>query len=115
LAVAFGGWSAHRLFMFADVISADPVLGLSAPPQKPKRSPFHKVESATPVALPTVSGLSLQPPHHGSPSVHLLERLAASGGEMLFKIAFVLLVAWLLGVLRMYPGGNLVHVLLLTA
>jgi hypothetical protein len=32
---------------------------------------------------------------------------------MLFTIAFVLLVAWLLGVLRVYPGGDLVHVLLL--
>ena len=31
---------------------------------------------------------------------------------MLFKIAFVLLVAWLLGVLGAYPG-DLVHVLLL--
>jgi Family of unknown function (DUF5670) len=32
---------------------------------------------------------------------------------MLFKIAFVLLVAWLLGVLAAYPAGDLVHVLLL--
>jgi hypothetical protein len=32
---------------------------------------------------------------------------------MLFKIAFVLLVAWLLGVVRAYPAGELVHVLLL--
>ena len=32
---------------------------------------------------------------------------------MLFTIAFVLLIAWLLGVLGVYPGGELVHVLLL--
>ena len=32
---------------------------------------------------------------------------------MLFKIALVLLIAWLLGVLGAYPGGDLVHVLLL--
>ena len=32
---------------------------------------------------------------------------------MLFKIAFVLLVVWLLGVLGAYPAGALVHVLLL--
>ena len=32
---------------------------------------------------------------------------------MLFKIAFVLLVAWLLGVFGVYSGGDLVHVLLL--
>jgi hypothetical protein len=32
---------------------------------------------------------------------------------MLFKIAFGLLIAWLLGVLGAYPGGDLVHVLLL--
>ena len=32
---------------------------------------------------------------------------------MLLKIAFVLLVAWLLGVLGLYRIGDLVHVLLL--
>jgi hypothetical protein len=32
---------------------------------------------------------------------------------MLFKIALVLLVVWLLGVLGVYTIGNLVHVLLL--
>jgi hypothetical protein len=36
-----------------------------------------------------------------------------SGGEMLLKIAFVLLIAWLLGVLGLYRIGDLVHVLLL--
>jgi hypothetical protein len=36
-----------------------------------------------------------------------------SGGEMLFKAAFVLLIAWLLGVLGVYRVGTLVHVLLL--
>jgi hypothetical protein len=35
------------------------------------------------------------------------------GGEMLFKIAFVLLVSWLLGILGVYRIGNPVHVLLL--
>jgi hypothetical protein len=32
---------------------------------------------------------------------------------MLFKSAFVLLIAWLLGVLGLYRIGDLVHVLLL--
>jgi hypothetical protein len=32
---------------------------------------------------------------------------------MLFKIAFVLLIAWLLGVFGLYRIGDLVHVLLL--
>ncbi|MGH9371773.1 MAG: DUF5670 family protein [Vicinamibacterales bacterium] len=32
---------------------------------------------------------------------------------MLLKIAFVLLIAWLLGVLGVYQVGDLVHVLLL--
>lgn len=32
---------------------------------------------------------------------------------MLFKIALVLLLAWLLGVFEIYPAGNLVHILLL--
>jgi hypothetical protein len=36
-----------------------------------------------------------------------------SGGEMLFKVSFVLLIAWLLGVLGLYGVGDLVHVLLL--
>ena len=36
-----------------------------------------------------------------------------SGGEMLLKIAFVLLLVWLLGVLELYRVGDLVHVLLL--
>jgi len=36
-----------------------------------------------------------------------------SGGEMLLKMAFVLLIAWLLGVLGLYRIGDLVHVLLL--
>lgn len=35
-----------------------------------------------------------------------------SGGEMLLKIAFALLVVWLLGVLALYRIGDLVHVLL---
>jgi Family of unknown function (DUF5670) len=34
-------------------------------------------------------------------------------GEMLLKIAFVLLIAWLLGVVGLYRIGDLVHVLLL--
>jgi hypothetical protein len=32
---------------------------------------------------------------------------------MLFKISFVLLIAWLLGVVSGYRAGDLVHVLLL--
>ena len=32
---------------------------------------------------------------------------------MLFKVAFVSLIAWLLGVLGLYRVGDLVHVLLL--
>jgi Family of unknown function (DUF5670) len=59
-------------------------------------------------AGPLAATVSTEQFHFG-----LLERAATSGGEMLFKIAFVLLVAWLLGVLGVYPGGELVHVLLL--
>jgi hypothetical protein len=40
-------------------------------------------------------------------------RWLRSGGEMLLKMAFVLLIAWLLGVLGLYRVGDLVHVLLL--
>jgi hypothetical protein len=40
--------------------------------------------------------------------------LAASGGEMLFTLALMLLAAWLLGVLGRYAAGDAVHVLLLT-
>jgi hypothetical protein len=36
-----------------------------------------------------------------------------SGGEMLFKSAFVLLIAWLLGVLGLYRIGDIVHMFLL--
>jgi hypothetical protein len=36
-----------------------------------------------------------------------------SGGDMLFKTAFVLLSAWLLGVIGVYRVGDIVHVLLL--
>jgi hypothetical protein len=36
-----------------------------------------------------------------------------SGGEMLLKIAFALLIVWLLGVLGLYRIGDLVHLLLL--
>jgi hypothetical protein len=35
------------------------------------------------------------------------------GGEMLLKIAMVLIAAWLLGVLGIYSVGTIVHVLLL--
>jgi hypothetical protein len=34
------------------------------------------------------------------------------GGEMLLKLALVLLVAWLVGVLGVYNIGDMVHVLL---
>jgi hypothetical protein len=37
------------------------------------------------------------------------------GDEMLLKVAFVLLLAWLLGVVGLYRIGDLVHVLLLVA
>ena len=36
-----------------------------------------------------------------------------SGGQILLKIVFVLLIAWPLGVLGLYRIGDLVHVLLL--
>jgi hypothetical protein len=39
--------------------------------------------------------------------------LAAFGGEMLVKVGFVLLVAWLVGLLGVYDVGALVHVPLL--
>jgi hypothetical protein len=113
LAVAFGGLPAHRLFMFPGVISAEPSANFQIPLQKPKRSPFHKGASAALVTVLTSSSLSREHLNFAVPRSPP-ERSAASGGEMLFKIAFVLLVAWLLGVLRVYPGGDLVHVFLLT-
>ena len=36
-----------------------------------------------------------------------------SGGKILLRIAFILLIAWLLGVLGLYSIGDLVHVLLM--
>ena len=47
------------------------------------------------------------------PYVRFLERVAAVGGDMLFKIAFALLAIWGLGVIGLYSAGDLVHVLLL--
>lgn len=44
-----------------------------------------------------------------------LSELAAFRGEMLLKIAFALLIVWLLGVLGLYRIGDLVHVLRLSA
>jgi hypothetical protein len=45
--------------------------------------------------------------------VRLLGAQLCSGGEMLFKVAFVLLILWLLGMAGVYPTGDLVHALLL--
>jgi hypothetical protein len=36
-----------------------------------------------------------------------------TGGEMLFKTAFALLIVWLLGMFGVYPVGDLAHVFLL--
>lgn len=47
------------------------------------------------------------------PYVRFLERVAAVGGDMLFKIALALLAIWVLGVIGLYSAGDLVHVLLL--
>ena len=113
MAGSFGGLSAHRLFKFSIETSADPAIGLSAPAVRadadsvsPKRAchACARTDSAGRLAAITSTGQL-----HG----RLLERSAASGGQMLFKIGFVLLVAWLLGVLGAYPAGDLVHVLLL--
>ena len=113
MAGSFGGLSAHRLFIFPSEPWANPAAGLSAPTfradadsvfQKRDCHARARTESAGRLAATTSTGQL-----HG----RLLERSAASGGEMLFKIAFVLLVAWLLGVLGAYPAGDLVHVLLL--
>ena len=48
-----------------------------------------------------------------APSVLLWNARLQSGGEMLFTIAFVLLIAWLLGVVGVYRAGDIVHGLLL--
>jgi hypothetical protein len=45
--------------------------------------------------------------------VRLLRARLCSGGEMLFTVAFVLLILWLLGMAGVYPTGDLVHALLL--
>jgi hypothetical protein len=44
-----------------------------------------------------------------------LFQVCVIGGEMLFTIAFVLVTAWLLGVLGVYRVGDAMHVLLLVA
>jgi hypothetical protein len=50
-------------------------------------------------------------PAEGSPfAVH-----RAEGGTMLFTIAVILLIAWLLGVVGTYTIGAFVHVLLVIA
>ena len=49
-----------------------------------------------------------------NPPLHvLLDVRSLSGGEMLFKVALLLLFAWLLGVLGAHRVGDFVHVLLL--
>jgi Family of unknown function (DUF5670) len=110
---SFGRLSAHRLFIFPSEPWANPAAGLSAPTfradadavfEKRACDARARTDSAGRLAATTLAGQL-----HG----RLLERSAASGGEMLFKIAFVLLVAWLLGILGAYPAGDLVHVLLL--
>jgi hypothetical protein len=46
------------------------------------------------------------------PTLISVGRLRA-GGEMILKIAVVLLIAWVLGLLGLYRIGDLVHILLL--
>jgi hypothetical protein len=45
---------------------------------------------------------------------HLAVAAHGDGGEMLFKIGVVLLLAWLLGVIGVYSVGDRIHVLLLS-
>ena len=113
VAGSFGGFSAHRLFIVPSETWGDPAAELSARlleltgiPSSPKGA------FATRTRIDNVGHLAATT-STGQLHSRLLERCAASGGEMLFKIAFVLLGAWLLGVLGAYPSGDLVHVLLL--
>jgi hypothetical protein len=67
-------------------------------------------------SLPTLSAIRIAAPLATPFIPQLTDGLSAlvrSGGEMLLKIACVLLIAWLLGVLGLYRIGDLVHVLLL--
>ena len=45
--------------------------------------------------------------------VRLLSARLCSGGEMLFKVAFALLILWLIGKAGVYPDGAYVDALLL--
>ena len=109
LAVAFGGLPAHRLSI---VMSADPVLRSSADstsraeaqsvPQGRIRHARGRTHGCLAVTTPT-----------WQLHVRLSERSAGRGGERLFNIAFVLLVASLLGVLSVYLGGDRGQVFLL--
>ena len=110
MTVAFGGLSAHRLFAFSGVLSADPASGLQQiPPQAPNRNPFpQRIRQAC--ARPHGVGFLAAPRHFGSSAFACNDGCVR--GEMLLKIAFVLSAVWLLGPLGVYPGGDLVHVLL---
>ena len=113
MAGSFGGLSAHRLFMFPSEPWANPAIGLSAPAFRADADSVSPKRACHARARTDSAGRLAATTSTGQLHVRLLERSAASGGEMLFKIAFVLLVAWLLGVLGAYPAGDLVHVLLL--
>lgn len=115
MAGLFGGLSAHRLFMFPSESSGAPAAGFQHRVLELTGIPPPQGAPATLLPAPTVPGVSLQLQQLGSSTFASWERSAASGGEMLFKIAFVLLVVWLLGVLGAYPAGDLVHVLLLVS
>jgi hypothetical protein len=48
-------------------------------------------------------------------TVHLVLYRSAGGGTMLFTIAVILLVLWLLGLVSGYTMGNFIYVLLVIA
>jgi hypothetical protein len=52
-------------------------------------------------------------PHCGAPEHRLPDVRLRIGGEMLVKVAFVLLAVWLLGLFGVYGFGDLFHVFLL--
>jgi hypothetical protein len=74
---------------------------LGAPDACPRRHPF--ISGARDLAATAIAQLRAQ----------LLRARLLSGGAMLFKVAVVLLMVWLLGVVGAYRVGDLVHVLLL--
>jgi hypothetical protein len=113
LAGSVGGSSALRPFTCLEAIPPVVVTGHTNTSRRVAR-----ISSRLPRALASILPARSIAGHLATPFITQLTPLVSrswlrSGGEMLLKIAFVLLIAWLLGVVGLYRIGDLVHVLLL--